>query len=199
MTTAPPKSNNDNETVLALYRGLNQDQLMGVFRVDNRTAKRKIAEALEGGVKPSGRVRGSDIYDLRDIAPYFVKPAVDVEAYIRQMDPRELPKMLTKEFWTAQRNKQEYELRAGNLWPTEKVVEEVGELMKLVKMSTLLMLDAVERQTELSDRQRDIIQRLAHGMLDDLVKRIDERFVVENPSEFNANVQLQEDSDNEDL
>ena len=54
----------------------------------------------------------------------------------------------------------------------------MGEVFKLVKMSVLLMSDAVERQTELSDRQREIIKSLTHGMLDDLVKRIEEKFKV---------------------
>jgi hypothetical protein len=94
------------------------------------------------------------------------------------MDHKDLPKMLTKEFWAGQRSKQDYEEKAGLLWRTEKVVQEMGELFKLVKMSTLLMSDAVERQAELSDRQREIIKTLTHGMLDDLVKRIEEKFKV---------------------
>ena len=38
------------------------------------------------------------------------------------------------------------------------------------------MMDAVDRQTELSDRQRAIIKGLAHGMLNDTQKRVLERF-----------------------
>lgn len=183
----------DEESRLALYEGLNISQLTKLFRQDYRSIQEKITAA---GIKPVGRRHNADIYAVHEVAPYIVKPVFDAEAYIRKMDPRELPKMLSKEYWAGQRSRQEYELRAGNLWPTEKVVSEVGELMKIVKMSTLLMLDGVERQTELSDRQREMIRSLAHGMLDDLVKRIEEKF---KPTPQDADGQLHQDIDGEEL
>lgn len=169
------RGNSDDEVMSALYKGLNQSQLMKLFRLDNRTIKAKI---FESGIKPVGRVYHADIYSVHELAPYLVKPVGDIEAYIKKMDHHDLPKMLTKEFWAGLRSKQEYEEKAGLLWRTERVVEEVGELMKLVKMSTLLMLDAVERQTELSDRQREIIRSLSHGMLSDLQQRVESKFKV---------------------
>lgn len=178
-----------------IFKGATQDQLMRLFKVDHRTIKKRL---VESGVKPVGKSpSNAALYSIFEIAPYLVKPVFDVETYIRQMNHNDLPKHLTKEFWAGLRSKQEYELKQGNLWPTETVVEEVGELMKLVKMSTLLMLDAVERQTELSDRQRNIIQQLAHGMLEDLVKRIEERFNNRVKGELNG--ERQEEIDDEDL
>lgn len=165
----------DQESSLGIYQGLNITQLARLFHQEYRLIQEKIISA---GIKPVGRRHNADVYAVHEVAPHIVKPIFDAEAYIRKMDPRELPKMLSKEYWAGQRSRQEYELRAGRLWPTEKVVEEVGELMKICKMSSLLMLDGVEAQTELTDRQRDIIKSLTHGMLDDLVKRIDERFKV---------------------
>lgn len=183
----------DDETLGAIYRGVTQDQLMRLFKMDHRTIKKKI---FESGVKPVGKsANNADIYSIHEIAPYLVKPVFDVETYIKQMSHNDLPKHLTKEFWAGLRSKQDYEEKAGHLWRTEKVVEKVGELMKLVKMSTLLMNDAVERQTELSDRQRAIIKELSHGMLADLMTRINENF--KEPDE--ENVQLSEASDDEEL
>lgn len=184
------RGNSDDEVMSALYKGLNQSQLMKLFRLDNRTIKAKI---FESGVKPIGRVYHADIYSVYELAPYLVKPVGDIEAYIKRMDHSDLPKHLTKEFWAGQRSRQDYEEKAGLLWRTERVVEEVGELMKLVKMSTLLMLDAVERQTELSDRQREIIRSLSHGMLSDLQQRVDSKFKVPN------DVQHQEEVSDEEL
>lgn len=182
----------DEETLAAIYRGVTQDQLMRIFKMDHRTIKKKL---FESGVKPVGKsANNADIYAIHEIAPYLVKPVFDVETYIKQMNHNDLPKHLTKEFWAGLRSKQDYEERAGHLWRTEKVVEKVGELMKLVKMSTLLMNDAVERQTELSDRQRAIIKELSHGMLADLMNRINEHF--QEPSE---DVQLPQAIDDETL
>jgi hypothetical protein len=192
---APPgkPSSNDDETLSAIYKGVNQDQLMRIFRMDHRTIKRKLIDAKAAGIKPVGHLHNADLYQLHEVAPYLCKPVFDPAEYIKQMDPRELPKILTKEFWAGQRSRQEYEERAGQLWRTEKVVEEVGELMKLVKMSSLLMLDAVERKSELSEVQRSIIRTLTHGMLDDLMKRVQDRFKVPE------DVQLQKAEADEEL
>lgn len=168
----------DDETKSGIYEGLNTSQLMMLFKRDFRTIQKGLHEASQAGIKPVGKRYGADIYAVHEVAPYLTKPVFDVEGYIRRMDHKDLPKMLTKEFWAGQRSKQDYEERAGLLWRTEKVVQEMGEVFKLVKMSVLLMSDAVERQTELSDRQREIIKSLTHGMLDDLVKRIEEKFKV---------------------
>lgn len=195
------RSNNDDELLSAIYRGVNQDQLMRMFKMDHRTAKRKMMEARAGGIRPIGNKHGGDLYAIHEVAPYFCKPVMDPSEYIKSMDPRELPKILTKEFWAGQRSRQDYEEKAGLLWSTEKIVEEVGELMKLFKMSALLMLDAVERQTELTAPQRQIIRSLTNGMLADLIQRIQTRFKVPEattPADF-TNGKLPEEVDNEGL
>ena len=74
-----------------------------------------------------------------------------------------------------------------------KVVEKVGELYKLVRMSTMLMLDAVEKTTELSERQRQIIKDQAEGMLEDLHKRVTQHFATQE--EENERQEAQDDED----
>lgn len=185
----------DDETRSILYQGANMNQLELLFKQDHRTLKRKL---FESGIKPSGHRSGHDVWSVHEVAPWLIKPAFDIEAYVRRMDPRELPKLLTKEYWAGQRSKQEWDKNAGNLWPTEKVVEEVGELMKLVKMSTLLTLDGVERQAELTERQKDIVKSLMRGMLSDMIKRIQERFKVPEPHS-EPDVKRQETHDDEEV
>lgn len=163
----------DAESAAMIYKGLTLSQLMVILEMDRRDLTKKIEAA---NLKPCGMNRGHPIYKLKDVMPLVVKPVYDVEAYLRQMNPQDLPKHLSKEFWAGQRSKQEFELKAGNLWPTEKVVSEVGELFKLVKMSALLTVDTVERQVELSEEQRGIIKRLMDGMLIDLHQTIVEKF-----------------------
>jgi hypothetical protein len=180
----------DEATVAAIFKGVNLTQLSVIFKQDYRTVVRKLFEAQ---VKPVMRVGQVDYYSIYDAAPFLVKPAYDIETAIRKMSFKDLPKDLAKEFWAGQKSKQDYEEKAGQLWRTEKVVEEVGELMKIVKMSTLLMLDGVERQSELSERQREIIKSLSHGMLDDLVKRVAEKFKA--PEVTHGDLQEVEDPD----
>lgn len=163
----------DKESNAMIYEGLNMSQLEVLLEMD----KRDIRDKLERGhVGPCGTRNGAPIYRLKDVMPWVVKPNYDIEAYLRKMHHNELPKLLTKEFWAGQRSKQEYELKAGNLWPTSKVISEVGELFKLVKMSALLAVDAVERQVELTELQRGIIKGIMDGMLIDLHASIQEKF-----------------------
>lgn len=193
---APGKPSLDDESKAAIYNGMNLSQLCALFKMDNRTVLGKIQA---GGVKPSGTRNQTDIYYVHEVAPYLVKPAYDIEAYIKRMHHSELPKHLTKEFWAGLKSKQDYEERAGMLWRTEKVVQEVGELFKLVKMSALLMVDAVERTTELSERQRDIIKGLTHGMLDEIRGRVEENFRVpeDKPSRIDDEFEPQREVKNE--
>lgn len=168
----------DEESQAMLYDGLNLSQLTTAFRMDHRVLVEKLRN-----VPPSGIRRGVGIYKIDEVAPHLVKPAYDIETYIKRMNHADLPKHLTKEFWAGLRSKQEYELRAGDLWPTAKVIEEVGELFKLVKMSLLLLSDAVERQTELSERQREIIKTMTDGTLEDLHREVLNKFRVEDVQE----------------
>jgi hypothetical protein len=165
----------DNVTLAdAIQLGLTIPKLALLFHSRRETVSRKLIQA---GIKPTGtKWKGSDRYFVHDAATALAKPKDGIEQYVRQMSHNDLPAQLTKEFWAGQRTKQQVELAAGNLWETEKVVAEVGELMKITKMSILLMMDAVDRQTELTERQRKIIKNLSHGMLEDLVKRVEERF-----------------------
>src|SRR5690606_38995371 len=102
--------------------------------------------------------------------------AYDIEEYLKRMHHNDLPKHVTKEFWAGLRSRQEYETRAGNLWPTSRVVEVMGGIMKLIKMSARLMSDQVDRQAELSDRQRQIVKSQADGMLEEAYRTILEAF-----------------------
>jgi hypothetical protein len=141
---------------------------------------RVLVEKLHG-VPPSGRKGAASLYKIYDVAPYLVRPIFDIETYIKKMHHNELPKLLTKEFWAGQRSRQEFELKAGQLWPTAKVIEKVSEVFKLVKMSALLATDNLERSTELTDKQRDVINGAMRGMLLDLERMIRENFKEPEP------------------
>jgi hypothetical protein len=188
----------DDTTRAILYDGANLSQLGELFRMDHRSIVAKIHKC-----KPCGVRNGVDIYAVHEVAPYLVKPAYDIETYIKKMHHNDLPKMLTKEFWAGQRSRQEYEQKAGNLWPTTRVVEVIGGFMKMVKMSVRLMADAVDRQAELTDRQRKLVKALGDGMLEELYRTVLDEFkkeptnadVIESSENAVAEVQEEEDPD----
>ena len=182
----------DDTSRAMIFDGVTLNQMVQMFHMDSRTLIRRLH-----GVKPVGRRHGGDIYLLHEVVPYLWKPSTQqVEEAIRRMNHQDLPKTLTKEYWAGLRSKQEYELRRGDLWPTGKIVEKVGDVYKMVKMSALLMTDAVERQTELTDRQRNIIRQLTRAMLEDLAKNIKQNFKVPEP-EFVPS--MEDEDDDEEL
>lgn len=166
----------DDITKAILYDGANLSQLTNLFRVDHRVLVEKLSK---GGCKPCGTRNGVDIYAVHEVAPYIVRPAYEIEEYIKRMHHNDLPKNVTKEFWAGLRSRQEYEQREGNLWQTSRVVEVMGGVMKLIKMSARLMVDQVDRQAELTDRQRKIIRSQCDGMLEEAYRTIVESFATQ--------------------
>lgn len=159
-----------------MYEGANLSQLGRLFKMDHRVLVEKLHNCPPTGVR-----NGVDIWDVATAAPHLVKPIYDIETYIKRMHHNDLPKFLTKEFWAGQRSKQEFLLKEGELWSTSRVVTAVGSFMKLVKMNVRLLTDSVDRQAELSDRQRHIIRGLGDSMLEELYRTVLEAF-AEKPS-----------------
>lgn len=170
----------DGESRSMLYDGLNLSQLGIAFRMDHRVLVEKLR-----GVEPSGKRGGYATWTISEAAPYLVKPMYDIESYIKKMNHNDLPNHLKKEFWSAQKIKQDFEEKAGHLWKTADVVDKVGELMKLVKMAAKLATDNIERNTELTDRQRDAVNTIMTAMLQDLYEKVLKNFKL--PEENNGN------------
>lgn len=161
----------DADTEAMIFQGCNVTQLAKLFRMERRDITPKIMD-----IPPAGERGGYPIYAVHEVAPYLVKPLYDVETYLRRMNFKDLPKELSKEFWNGQRAKQEFDLRAGNLWPTEKVVEAFGEAVKTLRMSLLLVPDTLSRQAGLSESQRNVVQASIDSTLNDLARLLEERF-----------------------
>lgn len=167
-----PRTNSlDADSQAMVYTGCNLSQLCVIFKMDRRTVAEKIHE-----VPPCDSRGGYPIYQIRDVAPYLVKPAYDVEAYLRRMNHKDLPPMLSKEFWGGLKAKQDYQLREGELWHTTDVIKAVSELLKTLRMSILLQLDTVERDTVLTPVLRKRMMDLTDGALNSTADAIIERF-----------------------
>jgi hypothetical protein len=170
----------DADSKAMLYEGCSISQLAVIWKMDKRDITSKI-----GTLAPAGHRSGYPIYHIRDVAKKLWKPdEEEIERLMKTIAHQDLPKIFSKEYWAGLRSRQEYELRAGELWPTAKVVEEVAELMKTFKMSSLLMMDAVERETELSEKQREIIRSLTEGMLEDCASIVQRKFTNPEPAQI---------------
>lgn len=175
----------DTESAAILYEGANMSQLSVLFKMDDRVLKEKMH-----GLQPCGKRGNAAIYDVAEVAARCGKLSEDqVDAAMKRLNHADLPKALTKEYWAGLRSKQAYMKDEGELWPTDKVVEAVGDIFKLVSMSAKLMIDTVERQVELSDRQREIVKAQADGLVRDVRQRVLEKFKeAKRESEFDSDL-----------
>lgn len=168
----------DDETKGLLYEGASISQLGRLFGMDNRTVTAKLGVA----VSPCGKRMGHPIYQVRDAAVFLVEHDLefdDVEkiaAYMQKADPNRLPRALTKEFWQAMLNRQKYLEQAGDLWPTERVVEVCSEIYKLIQMPLRLGRDTVANEQELTPRQQQILTQVLDGISEELYQAVIERF-----------------------
>jgi hypothetical protein len=84
---------------------------------------------------------------------------------IKRLKPVQLPVKIQKEFWDAARSRQKYLEDQNELWRTNVIVEAMLEVFKSFKQGCNLMADTVERETELTPKQRQIINELTDALL----------------------------------
>lgn len=157
----------DKETSTIIHEGANQTQLCKLFKTDKRRVKERLLH-----VPPDGRRTGVPVWKVSTVAPHLVKPLFDVENYLRTMNHADLPPHLTKEFWAGQRSRQSFEEDEGDLWRTTEVVEAVADLLRLVRMTVMLIPDQLEKVTTLSHKQRELVSEQTDGLLDELRQSI---------------------------
>lgn len=181
---------NDDDTRAMLYEGASVNQLATLFNKRNQDVSRIIAIAK---LTPSGERAGYPIYKVADAAPWLIPPnEADVSEVIKNLSPKDLPAALTKEYWAAQHARLKFEEDRGDLWRTEEVVEVMGEAFKTLRMSLLLIPDQLEKMTQLTDQQRNLVLGMVDGVMHDLADSLIERFKNEPGRSFD-NDTAQED------
>lgn len=146
-------------------------QLAQLFETDAKTLPRRLH-----GLRPSGVRNNASTFKIREAAARLVKPGYSIEQYLQRMHPNELPVGLMKEFWAGQKSRQEFEIKAGDLWPTAQVIEGYAEAFKTARMTILLMPETVERETGVTDAQRKVLRRLTDGLIEELRESLVEKF-----------------------
>lgn len=162
-----------------LMQPLSAAQLGQIFRMDRKTIQARLRGCPAAAKTPSGGF----LYDVAQAAGYLVEPKVDIEAWIKRLRPNDLPPYLQDSFWAALEKRQRVELKAGDLWETEKVIEVFGELAKRIKSTVMLWTDQLERNEKLTTVQRDYFTRQCDallGMVFDAYAGLQEERTTEN-------------------
>lgn len=155
------------QTAADLSGGVTVFWLAKVFGLEVSVVRKKIADCPPFARKTSGFT-----YALADVAPYLVRPRINVTQYLAEMDPRDLPQQLQGAYWEANLKRQKFESLSKQLWETEDVLEVFSEVFKTIKFTVQLWPDTLERESNLSDEDRATLVRLADAMQDEIFKGI---------------------------
>lgn len=167
----PPIERNEVTSELLATGEATMSQLAQLFETDAKTLPRRLR-----GLRASGTRNNTQTYKIKDAAARLVKPGYSIEQYIMRMHPNEMPMGLHKEFWAGQKSRQDFEIKAGDLWSTAEVIEHYAEAFKTARMTIMLMTETVERETGVTDAQRKVLRRLTDGLIDDLRESLVKRF-----------------------
>lgn len=177
----------DKETQVMMFEGCSLSQLTQIFGQDIRKIKAKLH-----GLEPVKMRAGHPIYSLAEAARYLVEPMWPIDEYIKRMNHADLPMLLRKEYWAGMRSRQLYEAAAGDLWPTEKVMDHISELLKSFALPLRLASDTVEREVGLTPEQRKILIRIMDETLSNVhasaLRMCEESKEVDNGGDANPDI-----------
>lgn len=146
-----------------------------VLRLNAETVRRRLET-----VTPVGHAHTSQnrpLYDFASVVPYLVKPKMDLRTYLRSLNPADMPISVNKSFWEAERIRNKTLLETGEAWPTEAVLERLGQVFMMIKDRMPLLTEAL-RDEGLTDDQMlklqaacDQFQKDLHEALVELPKQ----------------------------
>lgn len=154
-----------------VYRGVSVTWLAQAFGMDNSTVKRRLANC-----PPIGKQRNYDIYSLRQAAQYLVEPKIDIGAYLRSMNPSQLPSYLQDAYWSAMLKRQKYEENAKELWRTADVLDVFGEFAMTMKSTVQLWVENLDRVHGLTPEMRLTMTQQGDNLLEEI-----HRLMIEAP------------------
>lgn len=146
--------------------------LMEVFRM----GRSQVQEALRDCPVLRTAQNGGKIYDIKTAAAYLVEPVTDLGTYLTTIDPKRLPQKFQEGYWNARIKEMKARVMAGDLWPTMKVLEVLGDTFQTIKSTVQLWADTVEEMKgEVTPEQRDALVALSDKLLDDIHRELVEK------------------------
>jgi hypothetical protein len=146
--------------VEALRGGVTVMTLAEVFDMDHNKVRRKLANCPVLRFQRRGVTGKQPVYELSKAAAFLVEPVIDPDEIIRKLKKEDLPPAISTAYWDAQLKRQKWEEQAGQLWRTETIAGVIGSMFQTIKFTIQLWADTLERQTGLSEDQRELLNRM---------------------------------------
>lgn len=169
-TNAMKAGANQGEFVESIFaKGVSVSFLAKAFRVAPQTARERLSRCppISDSVNFDGP-KQQFRYDLAEAASYLITPKLTPEQFLQAVKRADLPPSFQQQFWDARLKQQRWEQEAGQLWRTEKVQEVLGTAFQQMKFTMQLWVDHLERETGLTDRQRELLIQLVDGLQQDI-------------------------------
>ncbi len=141
-------------------QGVTVSFLSQVFAMEPAKVKRLLVNCPIKSSRVRGRTQTQHLYDLATAAAYLVEPKISVEDVLAQIKREDLPPAINTAFWDAQLKRQKWEENAGQLWRTETIRSCIGGMFQTIKFTIQLWGDTIERQSGLSEEQRDLLNEM---------------------------------------
>lgn len=149
-----------------VHQGATLRELSTMFAMDIRDVRARLRM-----VNPRGRRNGEEYWSVAVAATHLVKfndDNAELVDRILSMNPNSMPKILTKEYYMGKVSQLNYLERMGRVWDTPAVIETSTLMTRMVATQLKLMADQVERETGLTEPQRETIQRIVDATLEQL-------------------------------
>lgn len=152
--------------------GVTEAWLAQTFRMDQKTVREKLKWCVPKRTVQRGRTMVTRYYDIKDAAAFLVTPAISTQDVLRELKRGQLPPALQQSVWDALLKRQTWEERAGQLWHTDKVREVLGSTFQTIKFTIQLWAETVERQTEMTPEQRELIVKMSDLLMAEIYEAL---------------------------
>lgn len=174
--------------------------LAQVFRMDPQKVKRKLVNCPVLESRLRGEKQVQNLYDLKTAAEFLIEPKIDPQEFIKRIRKEDLPPAINSAYWDALLKRQKWEENAGELWRTEKITEVLGTMFQTIKFTIQLWADNLERETGLTDEQREVLNRLTDSLQADIFQALSENAKISETRNMRADLPklLREEEPEED-
>jgi len=148
-----------------VMKGVSATWLAKMMRMDLAEVKRRLSV-----VTPMSGAKNQAKYDLKTAMPHLVDPITDIEEYLKNLDPKDLPPKLSAAFWQGLKVRLQTMEQANQLWPTATVIEAFGEVFKIIRAQTALWVDTIEENKGITDEQRELLNTLIDALSQDILR-----------------------------
>lgn len=155
-------------------QGVTVSFLSQVYGMEPAKVKRLLVNCPVKETRKRGRTQTQHLYDLATASAYLVEPKADIGEILAQIKREDLPPAINTAFWDAALKRQKWEENAGQLWRTETIRSCIGGMFQTIKFTIQLWGDTIERQSGLSEEQRDLLNEMTDKLQGDIFNSLQE-------------------------